>query len=467
MSAPIVTSRRDWKEIQAEAQSRAALVLKNAREIQLRSSLENPQSPLSFPAEWLTDMLNGGRTDAGVRVSEITALQVSTVFACVNLISSALGFLPLHIMELIFNDNDRRAGKRIAYDHQLYDLLRYEPNPEMSAFTFRKTGGAHALLWGNSYAEIERDAFGRILYLWPRNPAHTRPRRDRKGQLFFETTDPLRGAYDVTNPPPDGLVRFVHQDDMVHVPGLSLDGRIGQSTIWLTRQVMGLALAAEKFGSKFFGNGARPGGVLEWTGAFKDDAAREKFRNSWQEAQGGENAGRTAVLESGMKWSATAIANNDSQFLETRQFQRSEICGIFQVPPHMIGDTDKTNRANTEQIGVEFVTFTLSPWLEAWQQEYKRKLFPTVGRTAGKYIAHFETRKLTMPDAASLRDFIATVKQWGVGSTNDLRELIDLNPIDDPWADQCWQPINMGIAGQPPPTPKPGATEPEAQGAAK
>jgi HK97 family phage portal protein len=452
-----------------------------------RTSLENPSTPLSYPAEWLLDIFNGGRTDSGIRVSEMTALQVSTVFACVQLISSAIGFLPLHVFEWI-DTADRRPGKRIAYEHNVYDLLRYEPNPEMTALTFRKTLQSHALLWGNLYAEIQRDKGNSVLALWPRNPARTKPRRVMQptcvgqfgevvpaGTLIYETTEGVDELTDLeTDAQPLSSPRLIAAEDMIHVPGLALDGRLGQSVIWLTRQAVGLALATEKYGSKYFGNGARPGGVVTHPGKLSTQA-RENLKRSWQEAQGGENAHKTAVLEEGMKFEAASSENEAAQFLQTRQFQKDEICSIFSVPPHMIGDTGKQNRANTEQIGLEFVTFTLGPWLESWTQELKRRVFPKMGRTAGKYFPKFETRQLAMPDAESRRNFYATVKQWGVGSTNDIREMEDWNPVDDPAADALWMPVNMtAMGGQekpqevvPPadePPDEPAADEPSAGG---
>jgi HK97 family phage portal protein len=424
-----------------------------------RSSLENPSTPLSYPAEWVLDIFNGGRPDSGIRVSEMTALQVSTVFACVQLISSAIGFLPLHVFEWIEHP-DRRPGKQVAYDHDIYDLPRWEPNPEMTAFTFRKTLQCHALLWGNLYAEVQRNQSNAIVALWPRNPARTRPRRltqamcvgqfnepQPPGTLVYETAEGQEEITDLEAASPASTPRLIAAEDMIHVPGLALDGRLGQSTIWLTRQAIGLALATEKYGAKYFGNGARPGGVVTHPGKLTPQA-RENLKRSWTEAQGGENAHKTALLEEGMKFEAASTENDKAQFLETRRFQKAEICSIFRVPPHMVRDTDKQYRANTEQIGLEFVNLTLWPWLEAWTQELKRRLFPKIGRTAGRYFPKFETRQLTMPDAESRRNFYATIKQCGVGSTNDIREMEDWNPIDDPHADALWMPVNMQEMGQ-------------------
>ena len=425
---------------------------------EIRTSLENPSTPLSYPAEWLLDIFNGGRTDAGIRVSEMTALQVSTVLACVRLISSTIGSLPFHVYELL--STGKRPGKRIAIEHGVYDLLRWEPNPEMTAFTFRQTLQAHLLLWGNGYAEIQRDAGNRPVAIWPRNPSRIRPVRRVDGKLAYKTTEGMeeQTGVEVENLPASG--REINVEDVLHIQWLSIDGRLGQNVIELARQAIGLALATEKYGSKYFGNGARPGGVLEHPGKLTDKA-RLTLKTSWQEAQGGENAHRVAVLEEGMKWQPTAGENEKSQFLQTRQFQKADICSVFQVPPHMIGETDKTNRANTEQVGLDFLNYTIGPHLEAWEQEAKRKLFSGFGRSANKFIPKFETRRLTMPDAESRRNFYASGRQWGYLATNDVREFEDLNPIDEPWADAYYMQVNMQEMGKEEEEPAPAPAPPQ------
>ncbi len=425
---------------------------------ELRTSLENPQTPLSFPAEWLLDIFNGGSTDSGIRVSEMTALEVADVSACVRVLSDAVGGMPLHVKEREITA-EGRVKNSIAHDHNLYDMLAFSPNPEMTAFVLKKTAQIHALLWGNGYVEIQRDSAYRVVGMWPRNPARCRPRRAsarfmvggdfvEAGELYYSTTEGIEFTDINPESPQDvqGPERPIIKENMLHVPGLTLDGRLGQSTIWLSRQVIGLALATEKFGAKFFGNGARPGGILTYPGKLSQEQ-RDKMRQSWQESQGGENQGRPAVLENQMTWQAISTNPNDGQFLETRQFQRGQICAVFGVPPHMIGDTKSQNRANTEQIGIEFVTFTLNPWLKSWEQQLQMKLFPSVGRTANKFFAVFDTAAMTMPDAASRKAFNDSGKQWGWLSTNDVREREGLNPVDDPDADALWMPVNMQKLG--------------------
>jgi HK97 family phage portal protein len=431
-----------------------------------RSSLENPSTPLSYPAEWLLDIWNGGRTDSGIRVSEMTALQVSTVLACVNIISNGVASLPFYVYEKQIRDG--RLAKRVAHAHPLFEILHTEPNDEMSSVTWRKTLQCHALLWGNGYCEVQRNEDNEIIALWPRNPSRTRPVRLLSAQkiegteypagtLVYEVHEPITGSPvspDENSDAKVGDARIVLAEDMLHIPGLSLDGRLGQPTIQLARQVIGLALATEKYGAKFFGNNARPSGILEVPGVMTPKAI-ETLRRSWAEAHGGENAHKAAILEQGVKFTKVAATPEEGQYLETRSFQRNEIASIFGVPAHMVGDLEKSARSNVEQSSIEFVLYCLNPWLASWEAELKRKLFPRVGRASGKYFPKFDTRKLMYPDAESRSKFYTAGKQWGFLSTNDVRELEDMNPVENKSADIYWMPVNMQDAANPVTQPAP------------
>lgn len=428
--------------------------------LEQRSSLENPQTPLSYPAEWLLDIFNGGRTDSGIRVSEMTALQVGTVLACVNIIGNGFASLPCHVYERT-QVRGREAKKR-AVDHTLYDFLRISPNEEMSSFTWRKTAMVHALLWGNSYTEIQRGASNQIVGLWPRNPARTRPIRLLRplelegtlhpiGTLIYETTESLLGSEPTLAENTDlhlGRRRLVLAEDMIHIVGLSLDGRLGQGTVWLARQIIGLALATEKYGAKFFGNGARPAGILEMPGK-QEDKNIENMRRSWAEAHGGENQFKIAVLEPGIKFTKIASTPEEGQMLETRAYERGELCAIFNVPLHMVIQDKGTGKSNVEQASIEFVQYCLTPWVEAWEQELTRKLFPTMGRSANRFFPKFEKRQLLYPDADSRAKFYQSGKQWGYLNTNDIRDLEDMNPVDDDSGDLFMVQVNMQPANMP------------------
>lgn len=423
--------------------------------LERRNSLENPQTPLSFPAEWMLDAWNGSRTDSGIRVSEVNALQASTVFQCVTIIANGVSSNPLHVYERLMEDG--RTGKKIAYNHPLYRFLNCRPNIEMTSASWRRTMQCHKLLWGNAYSEIEYDGAGRVKAIWPRNPARTRPVRITEGltmqgtfypagTMVYETYDPI-GEYNVlyqdNNNQQYGYRRVVLAEDMIHLVGLSLDGRIGSDVINMARQAIGLALAAEKYGAKFFGNGAVPNGLLSVPGDMTD-IQWETLKRSWSEAHGGENSHKTGVLPPGVKYEKTGATPEEGQMLETRQHQRLEIASYFNVPGHMIGViTDDAGKSSVEQSSIEFKLFCLDPHINDWEQELAYKLFPSVGQAANKYFAGFDTRKLMYPDAKSRSTFYGSGKQWGYLNTNEIHELEGMNPATDGSGDKYWMPNNM------------------------
>lgn len=410
----------------------------------------------------LLDIFNGGRTDAGVRVSELTALQVVTFVSGVDLIAGKISSLPAHIYERTLSKTGR-AIHTIAYGHDYYDLIYLEPNEEMTRQTFLKAFLIHCLAWGNGYAEIQRDAANRVVAFWPLSPAKTHPRRltvDVRlepspwrpfpvnlpaNAIIYETTDTIDLATG------QGYPRIIPKEDVLHVPGISLDGRLGQSTVWLARQTLGLALATEKFGSKYFANYARPGGILEMPMNLKKED-RDQSKQSWQEAQGGENSNRVAVMPPGFKW--TQVSNNpkDAQSKELREFLRTEIAALLHVPARMVGDTSRSSKASTEQENQEFLDYSLSPWIAALKQEFKRKLFPHtgIGRTPkNPFFVDFDVSGMIRGDSAAREKFNSSGKMWGYLSTNDIRASENLNPINEPWADEYWMPINETLATTP------------------
>jgi HK97 family phage portal protein len=435
--------------------------------IESRSSLENPASPLSYPAEWLLDMFNGGRTDSGIRVSELTAFQCTTFLACVDLIAGSLASLPKHVFERTIVANGR-ASHRVAFEHGYYDLINLEPNEEMSRFVFDKAFMAHVLAWGNGYAEIQRDAGNAAVAMWPRNPYNTRPHRLtndvrleaqdwrpfpvllRAGELVFMTSDGIDAEAGAEIDPKRGNERIIPKEDMLHVPGLAFDGRIGQSVVWMARQVLGLALATEKFGAKYFANFARPSGILEGPNLNVDQ--KDNAKKSWMEAQGGENAHRVAFMPPGFKFTAISNKPEESQMVESEQNQQIKICSFFHVPAHMIGVGKITSRSNTEQMAQEYISYTLSPWIAALKLEYKRKLFPSsgVGRMPrNRFFIDFDLTELQRADAGARESFYASGRQWAYLNTNDIRTFEKLNPIEEPWAEDYWMPINMTLADTP------------------
>jgi HK97 family phage portal protein len=357
-----------------------------------------------------------GSTSSGKPVNEHTAMQMTAVYSCVRILSETLAGLPLHVYR--YNDS---GGKEKYLKHPLYKLLHDEPNPEMTSFAFRETLMSHLLLWGNAYAQIIRNARGEVLALYPLMPNKMAVDRDSKGRLFYLYS---RTSDDAPTLGDDNQV-YLTPSEVLHIPGLGFDGLIGYSPIAMAKNAVGLAIATEEYGAKFFANGAAPGGVLEHPGTIKDP---QKVKDSWNAAyQGSQNAHRVAVLEEGMKYQPIGISPEQAQFLETRKFQINEIARIFRVPPHMLADLEKSSFSNIEQQSLEFVKYTLDPWVVRWEQSMCRALLtesekPTV-------FIKFNVDGLLRGDYVSRMNGYATARQNGWMSANDIRELENLDRI--------------------------------------
>ena len=305
--------------------------------------------------------LMGGST-SGKSVNERSAMQMTAVYACVRILSEAIAGLPLHMYR--YKDE---GGKEKATGHTLYHLLHDEPNPEMTSFVFRETLMTHLLLWGNAYAQIIRNGKGEVIALYPLMPNRMEVNRDTNGMLYYMYQKSSDDA-----PTMEGSSVILSPSEVLHVPGLGFDGLVGYSPIAMAKNAIGLSMAAEEYGAKFYANGAAPSGVLEHPGVLKDPA---KVRDSWNAAFGGSsNSHKVAVLEEGLKYTPISISPNEAQFLETRKFQIDEIARIFRVPPHMVGDLEKSSFSNIENMSREFVTYTLSPWMVRWEQSLSKAL---------------------------------------------------------------------------------------------
>ena len=355
-----------------------------------------------------------GGSSSGRSVTERSAMQMTAVYACVRILSEAIAGLPLHLYRY-----KEDGGKEKAIDHPLYLLLHDEPNPEMSSFVFRETLMTHLLLWGNAYAQIIRNGKGEIVALYPLMPNKMTVSRDDKGQLYYayqksQEELPKDSAYTVT----------LHPSDVLHIPGLGFDGLVGYSPIAMAKNAIGLAIATEEYGAKFFANGATPGGLLEYPGTVKDP---DRIRESWSKGFSGGNSHKIAILEEGMKYTPISISPEQAQFLETRKFQINEIARIFRVPPHMVGDLEKSSFSNIEQQSLEFVKYTLDPWVVRWEQSIQRALLQTEEKK--RYFVKFNLEGLLRGDYQSRMNGYATARQNGWMSANDIRELENLDRI--------------------------------------
>ena len=350
-----------------------------------------------------------GASGAGKSVTPRSAIQVSTVYACVRVIAETVASLPLHVYE------NTETGSRKAVDHPLYRLLHDDPNADMTSFVLREVMLSHLLLWGNSYSQIVRSGRNQIVGLYPLLPDRMDVDRNSAGSLIY--------SY-VTG---EGRTAKLSAEEVLHIPGLGFDGVVGYSPIALERNAIGLGIAAEEYGSKFFANGATPSGVLTHPNTLKNPKG---LRESWNASFGGSaNANRVAILEEGMRFERVSMPHNEAQFLETRKFQVSEICRVFRVPPHLVGDLEHATFSNIEHQSISFGVHTIRPWLVRIEQSMNRALFSEKDR--GRFFIRFNMDGLLRGAYKERMEGYAIARQNGWMSANDIRELENQNPVPE------------------------------------
>ena len=390
--------------------------------------------------EWIKDWLRsadvGTSTYAGLKISEDNSMRYSAVLACVRIVSETIASLPLFVYKRL------PQGKAKATEHPLYNILHMQPNPELSSFIYREMMAIHLLLWGNSYSEIIEDKAGRIVGLWPLLPWNMEVLRTNAGKLVYK--------YRL----PDNTEIIIPNRNVLHIIGLSFDGLVGKSIIALARESIGLGMAMEEFGAKFYGQGTQFGGFIEHPKSL-GPLAFENLKASLKEKyQGIQNSHKIMILEEGMKFSKNVIPPNDAQFIESRQFQLEEIARIFNVPPHLIKDLSKSTYDNIEQQGIEFVVYTIRPWCVRIEQAMMIKLFSDEEKK--KYFIEFLVDGLLRGDITSRYSAYAIGKQWGWLSSDDIRELENQNPLPGGQGKIYWMPLNMvdaKTASEPKPEP--------------
>ncbi|MEA4900587.1 phage portal protein [Desulfitobacterium sp.] len=359
-----------------------------------------------------------GGSSSGKVVNEHTAMQMTAVYSCVRILAEAIAGLPLFVYK--YGDD---GSKEKYLGHPLWHVLHDEPNPEMTSFVFRETMMNHLLLSGNAYAQIIRNARGEVVALYPLMPNRMKVDRDSQGRLYYRYTKNSDDSPEVGKAAQSDVI--LAPSDVLHILGLGYDGLVGYSPIAMAKNAVGLAIAAEEYGAKFFANGAAPSGVLEHPGTIKDP---ERIRQSWQSTFGGSaNSNKIAVLEEGLKYTPIAISPEQAQFLETRKFQINEIARIFRVPPHMLADLEKSSFSNIEQQSLEFVKYTLDPWVVRWEQAMNRSLL--LDSEKRDIFTKFNVDGLLRGDYASRMTGYATARQNGWMSANDIRELENLDRI--------------------------------------
>lgn len=378
---------------------------------------------------------------AGVRVTEDTALTLSAVYACVRVISEDIAGLPWHVME-------QRAdgGSELRPEDPADWLLSVQANPEVPAFQFRETILAHALLWGNGFAEIERDGAGRPAWLWLLTPDRVCPERAADGRIVYAVSNRTGGA------------TYLESEDVYHLRGLGFDGLVGYSVVQLAARSIGAGIALDQSTADLFGNDSTPGGVLKHPGKLSEPAAK-RLSEDWEKRHAGPGKKRrVAVLEEGMDWVQTGLPPDDTKLIEQRQFTPADICRWFRVSPVKIQDLLRATFSNIEQLSINHVTDTLLPWVRRLEGEANVKCFGRTNR--GRRFTRLNLKGLLRGDTAAQTEHVSKMLGQGVYDIDEARSYLDLNPIG-PDGKKRFVPVNMQLlekAGEEP------APEPQASG---
>jgi HK97 family phage portal protein len=390
----------------------------------------SPASTTIFDVNQLAAIIYGtGKSSAGVHVTPQRAMQHAAVFSCVRVLAESVGQLPLHLYEIAADGK----SKAKAIEHPLYDILNTSPNSYMTAQEFAELEVAHLALRGNFYG-FKNVVRGNVTEILPLNPAAVTPKLTEDGSDL---------VYDVTFE--NGTRDILDASEVYHVKLFSLDGISGLSPISQNRESIGLSIAAEQHGARLFSNGAMPGGILSTPQTLKKDS-HQRIKDSWNEIhQGVENSHRVAILEAGMQWTKTGLTAEEAQFLETRKFSRSEIAGIFRVPPHKIGDLERSTNNNIEQQSLDFYTDGLMPYLTRIESRTRFSLLKPSDRR--RFFAKFDVRSLLRADIRSKGAYYDSMVRNGAMSPNEIREEEDRNPRKG--GDIYLTPSNMNVNGQP------------------
>ena len=400
---------------------------------------------LSDPKAWNPGLWNmiGSQSHSGVNITYEKALSNSAVFNAITLISGTIAGLPLNLYR-----KKPKGGNTVEDSRPLHKMLHLSPNPEMSAMSFRETMVSHILGWGNCFAEIQRDNVGRIIALWPIPPNRVNIMRMKgSGNLYY---DVHVGAETIAIP----------RDRMLHIPGLGDNGISGYSIITLARESIGLGLAMEEFGARFFGNGTHPGAIAEHPGKLSQDA-HDNLKGSLTEQYSGlGKSHRLLILEEGMQLKQIGIPPEDAQFLESRVFSVNEIARWFNLPPHKLKELTHATFTNIEHQSIEFVIDSILPWLVRFEQGYNLQLLTEVERGRKLYFKHV-VEGLLRGDAESRGKFYSLMFNIGSMSINEIRTKEDMNPVEG--GDEHWVMMNMmplSRALEEPPEPEPNSFAP-------
>ena len=417
------------------------MITLNLRQPEQRNILNSPSVPLSSPAVWGLLSGDGQGTEAGESISWESSLQISTVFSCVRILSESIASLPIRLYTIT------PQGRMVNAAHPLANLLSFEPNADMSSVDWLEVVVSHMMITGNSFSQIQRATDGTPIALWPLNPRKVDPVRMPDGSLAYRTSDGM------TN----GQTRILSARDVLHPRLTSWDGILGMSPVMQARRTLGMAVAAEKFGSRLFSNSAVPSIALTTAQVVKAED-KAKMRADWEQLQTGNSQHRVAVLDQDLKVERLSLTSEESQFLETRKYTRSEIASLFRVPSHLVGELQKLSNSNTEQMNISFVVDTLRPLISRIEAEFSRKLLPRDPGKPSNVQILFDVSERLRGDSAAQAAWATAGRNGGWLTANDVRRAQGLNEAG-PELDVYISPVNYENSQRLLDAPKPTGTE--------
>jgi HK97 family phage portal protein len=358
--------------------------------------------------DWLE--VSSPTSGSSIAINRDTALTFSAIWGCIQVLSETLASLPLHVFE------EKNDSKIVVRDHFAYRILHIEPNKLMTSFTWRLSMMVHLLTSGNAYSEIIRKGSADATALMILDPEKVVPALTPSGVLFYKYTNA------------DGIERNIKSENMLHIIGLTLDGINGINPIQAHKEGIETALHTSSFSNTFYKNNAAIGTVLEHPGSLKPDTATRIQKSFDAKFAGKSNAGKTVVLEEGMKLSKMTITQADAQYVETMRFSVEDVCRIYRVPPHMVADLSRSTNNNIEEQGISFVRDTMMPYVRRWEDEINRKLFREAEK--GIIYASFNVNGLMRGNAAARASYYSIMRQNKIMTANEIRLLENLNPVE-------------------------------------
>lgn len=395
----------------------------------LMARIAAPQAAISSSRELeraIRSVYGVSTTSSGIAVNTDSAMRVGAVYACVLVLSQSVAQLPCHLYKTKGDTKQRDA------ENPLYQLIHDQPNEWMTSYDFKQLAMVHLLLRGNSIW-LKTVVNGTVKELIPVHPDLLEDIvQDENYRIIYKIKRPKTQKTDE-----------IPASRLLHLRGLSMNGFTGLNPIAYAREMIGLSIATEKHGATLFSNGTKLGGILKHPNKISP-AAAQRLEESFSEKYGGvANAHKTVLLEEGMEWTAITMTAEDSQFLESRKYQRSEIAGFYRVPSHMINDLEKATFSNVEHLDLAFVKHSLTPWLVNIEQTLKKDLMTTAEKK--KLYFKFNVEGLLRGDIKSRNEAHQKAVDGGWLSPNEIREMEDRNPY--PGGDEYRKPLNMGTAG--------------------